>query len=114
MKSTPITNKQNIINSRELFTRVNWLEKELNYRCSDEHSEELKTLKAFVENVQVDASASTYEPGSDLIRDSYFQEYIKAMKESGGPGAPGASDKPEAAFSPVKFNGVIYWLPQGS
>lgn len=107
MESTPITNTQNIINSRELFTRVNWLEKELNYRCSDEHSKELKALKAFVENVQAGASASTYEPGSDLIRDSYFQEYIKAMEE---PGASGATDSPKAAFSPVDFNGVIYWL----
>lgn len=107
MESTPIANTQDIINSRELFTRVSWLEKELNYRCSDEHSEELKPLKALVENVQTVASTTTYGPGSDLIRDSHFQAYIKTMEESG---AAVTADRPQAAFSPVDFNGVIYWL----
>ncbi|SCY31441.1 hypothetical protein SAMN05216420_104210 [Nitrosospira sp. Nl5] len=104
MESRPITNTQNLINSRDLFARIKWLEQELNYRCSDEYSEELKALKSFVENIQANASASTYEQGADLIRDSYFQEYAKAREESDAP------DAPRAAFSPVDFNGIIYWL----
>ncbi|MDQ3186398.1 MAG: hypothetical protein M3Q16_08120 [Pseudomonadota bacterium] len=108
MESKPIANMQNIINSGELFARVKWLEQELNYRCSDEYSAELKALKSFVENIQANASASTYEPGVDLIRDSCFQEYITALERSD------TAATPKAAFSPVDFNGVIYWLRQES
>lgn len=108
MESRPIDTTHNIINSRDLFARVKWLEQELNYRCSDEYSQELKALKSFVENIQANASASTYEPGTDLIRDSYFQEYAKAKEESE------TADARRAAFSPVDFNGVIYWIRHGS
>jgi|SRR5687768_5303523 len=100
MESRPITNMTNTINSKDLFARIKWLEQELNYRCSDEYSEELKALKVFVENVEAVASASTYEPGSELVRDSYMEEY-KAMEEP---------SRGNARFSPVDFNGVSYWL----
>ena len=100
MDSKPISNTINRINSKDLFARINWLEQQLNYRCSDEYSEELKVLEVFARNVETDASVSTYERGSDLIRDSYLQEY-KATEEA----AQGNS-----RFSPVDFNGVTYWL----
>ena len=100
MEPKPITNTANIIKSKDLFARIKKLEQELNYRCSDEHSEELKTLKVFAENVEAVASASTYEPGSELVRDSYMEEY-KAMEEP---------SRGNARFSPVDFDGVSYWL----
>jgi hypothetical protein len=105
MESRPITNTENIINSKDLFTRINWLEQQLNYRFSDEHSEELKTLNAFAKNIDAAASVSTYEPGTDLIRDNCLDEYAKAAQVSDT-----AKDTSRTAFSPVDFNGAIYWL----
>ena len=42
MESEPITNTEDLIHTDDLFARIKWLEQELNYRCTDEHSEELK------------------------------------------------------------------------
>ncbi|KIO48372.1 hypothetical protein [Nitrosospira sp. NpAV] len=106
MESKPITNTDNIINSRDLLTRINWLKQELNYRFSEEYSEELKALNAFERNIDPVASFSTYAPGTDLIRDSYFEDYIKST------GGQDTTDMSRAAFNPVDFNGVIYWLRQ--
>lgn len=108
MESRPITNTENIINSRELLTRIKWLEQQLNYRCSDAYSEELKALDAFSNNIEAVASVSTYEPGTNLVRDSYLEEYSQAAEASNPGNTTGA------AFSPVDFNDVVYWLPQGS
>lgn len=104
MESKPITNTEKLINSKELLTRINWLKQQLNYRCSDEYSEELKVLNAFAKNIEAAASVSTYEPGTDLIRDSYLEEYTKAMEESD------TANASRMAFSTVDFNGTIYWL----
>lgn len=106
MESKPIANIDNIISSRDLLTRISWLKQELNYRFSEEYSKELKTLNALERNIDPVASFSTYAPGTDLIRDSYFEEYKKAMEEQD------TTDVSRTAFSPVDFNGVIYWLRQ--
>jgi hypothetical protein len=98
--SAPITNSKDIINSKDLFTRINWLEQELNYRCSNEYSEELKVLQAFAKNVDTAASFSTYE-GSELVRNSYLEDYKKTLE---------GTDKEATRFTPVDFHGVIYWL----
>ena len=47
MNPRQITNTDNTINSKDLLAHIHWLEEQLNYRCSDEDSEELKTLRAF-------------------------------------------------------------------
>jgi hypothetical protein len=106
MVSRPITNTENIINSQELFIRINWLQQQLNYRCSDEYSEELKELNTFLRNMEAVASVSAYDSGTDLIRDSYLEEYTKAPEGSD------TANASRAAFSPVDFNGTIYWLRQ--
>ena len=60
MQSGPITNTADLIHTDDLFSRIKWLEQELNYRCSDEYSEELKALNVWT--VGLDASASeSYE-----------------------------------------------------
>lgn len=100
MEPRLITNTENIINTRDLFTRINWLEQALNYRCSDEFSEELKVLKEFAGNIEDVASVTTYDEGTDLVRDSYLEEY-QAMEDP---------DKGNAPLSPVDFKGVNYWL----
>jgi hypothetical protein len=106
MESRAIVNTENIITTRELFARIKWLEQELNYHCSDEYSKELKALKILERNVEAAASVSTYEPGSDLVRDSYLEEYKKAVQM-----LPGMSNT-EVRFRPVDFAGITFWLRQ--
>lgn len=108
MNPRQITNMDNTINSKDLLARIHWLEEQLNYRCSDEYSEELKTLRVFAENIEAVASVSTYGAGSDLIHDNYLQEYTNATEGSG------TADASRSAFSPVDFNGEIYWLREAS
>jgi len=101
MDPKPISNTINIINSKDLFTRINWLEQALNYRCSDAYSEELKALQIFAKNVDTAASVSTYDKGSNLIRNSYFEDYRKVLE---------GTNVEAVRFAPVDFDGVIYWL----
>ena len=107
MESSAIINTENIITTKELFTRIKRLEQELNYHCSDEYSKELKALKILERNVEAAATVSTYEPGSDLVRDSYLEEYKKAVST-----LPGTTNTGEIRFLPVDFGGITYWLRQ--
>ncbi len=107
MESRAIINTGNIITTKELFTRINRLKQELNYHCSDEYSKELKALEILERNVEAAATVSTYEPGSDLVRDSYLEEYKKSVST-----LPGTENTDAAHFRPVDFGGVTYWLRQ--
>jgi hypothetical protein len=107
MEHKPITNTQNVINSKKLLTRINWLEQQLNYRCSDDYSEELKALNAFERNIEAAASASTYDSGVDLIRDSGFGDQARGTVAEG----TGKGLRREDCC-PVDFGGVTYWLPK--
>jgi hypothetical protein len=99
-----ISNSDNVINTKKLLARIHWLEQALNYRCSDEYSDELKMLRALAEHIESVASPTAYEEGSDLVRDSYLQQYMSSAE----------STNPESvsrlAFSPINFDGEIYWL----
>ncbi|GAB1719208.1 MAG: hypothetical protein NTAFB09_09390 [Nitrosospira sp.] len=106
MEHKPITNTQNVINSKELLTRINWLEQQLNYRCSDDYSEELKALNAFARNIEAAASVSTYDSGVNLIRDSAFENHANGKNAEG----TGKALCREDCHS-VDFGGVTYWLP---
>ena len=46
METGPITNNADVIHTDDLYSRIKWLEQELNYRCTDEHSRELQALMA--------------------------------------------------------------------
>lgn len=107
MESRAIINTENIITTKELFTRIKRLEQELNYHCSDEYSKELKALEILERNVEAAATVSTYEPGSDLVRDSYLEEYKKAV-----PTLSRTANTSEVLFRPVDFGGITYWLRQ--
>ena len=48
----PISNSVNVINTKDLLARIHWLEEALNYRCTDEYSEELKRLRTLAEHVE--------------------------------------------------------------
>ena len=106
MENKPISNTQNIINSMALLTRINWLEQQLNYRCSDAYSEELKALKEFARNIENAASVSTYAQGANLVRDSGFEKY--ANEEANRTDQAPRREE----FNPVDFDGITYWLPK--
>jgi hypothetical protein len=99
-----MSNTDNVINTKALLARVNWLEQALNYRCSDEYSEELKKLRELAEQVEAVASPTAYEEGSDLIRDGYLQQYMKAIESADPESISGLT------FSPINFDGAVYWL----
>ena len=99
-----ISNTDDVINTKDLLARISWLEQELNYRCSDDYSEELKKLRALAEQVEEIASPTAYEEGSYLIRDSYLQQYMKAIESADPKSVSGLT------FSPVNFDGEIYRL----
>ena len=101
MQSGPITNTADLIHTDGLFSRIKWLEQELNYRCSDEYSEELKALKSLARTVETTTSERTYQRSAELIRDSYLPEYRKGLDEAA---------RANTKFSSVDFDGVTYWL----
>lgn len=86
----------------------------------DEEGEELKALKALVEE------ASGYSPdwqyGATLIRDSYFQTYAEELAEDCGMIPAGlawpctcidwerAARELQMDYTSVEFDGVTYWV----
>ena len=101
MESAPITNTADQIHTDDLFSRIKWLEQELNYRCTDEYSEELKALKSLARTIETTTSEQTYQRSAELIRDSYLAEYRKYLDEAA---------RANVKFSSVDFDGVTYWL----
>ena len=101
MESAPITNTADQIHTDDLFSRIKWLEQELNYRCTDEYSEELKALKSLARTIETTTSEQTYQRSAELIRDSYLAEYRKDLDETA---------RANVKFSSVDFDGVTYWL----
>ena len=101
MESAPITNTADQIHTDDLFSRIKWLEQELNYRCTDEYSEELKALKSLARTIETTTSEQTYQRSAELIRDSYLAEYRKDLDEAA---------RANVKFSSVDFDGVTYWL----
>ena len=101
MESAPITNTADLIHTDDLFSRIKWLEQELNYRCTDEYSEELKALKSLARTIETTTSEQTYQRSAELIRDSYLAEYRKDLDETA---------RANVKFSSVDFDGVTYWL----
>ncbi len=109
-----ITNNENIIDSRDVDERIDYLEslEEL----EDYESDELENLKQLKEDV----NSSEWEYGLTLISDSYFEEYAEdfaydiGAAERGGPmefyidWEKWANDL-QMDYSSVDFDGVIYW-----
>jgi hypothetical protein len=101
MESRRITNTADLIHTDELFSRIKWLEQELNYRCTDEHAKELQALMALAKSVETTTSEQTYQRSAELIRDSYLPTYRKGLDEAA---------RGNVQFSSVDFGGVTYWL----
>lgn len=115
MKTTEISNMQDIIDSRDVIERI----KALEGTEDEEEQEELKALEALAE--ECDGNVSDWEHGETLIRDSYFADYAQELAEDIGAISKDQSwpnnciDWEQAArelqmdYTSVDFDGVTYW-----
>lgn len=130
-----ITNSEDIIDSRDVIARIEWLEGELEstYEGADtdvdfdtwleqddsDEARELKALRSLAE--EAEGYCSDWQHGEALIRDSHFEEYAKQLAEdigaiSGEEKWPcscidweRASDELKQDYTSVEFDGVTYW-----
>jgi hypothetical protein len=112
-----ITNAEDIIDSRDVIARIEYLESEDELDGWDQ--DELNALK------ELQLEAEQYSPdwvyGSTLIRDSYFKDYAQELAEDIGSidreGWPytcidweQAADELKQDYTQVDFDGVSYWI----
>lgn len=105
MKTTSITNSEDIIDSRDIIARIEQLENEQTdlltnedgetvtveelsddarkafYAWEEENAHELDALRSLREGAE---SSPDWEYGETLIRDSYFEEYARDLAEDIG------------------------------
>lgn len=130
----PITNYEDIIDSRDVIARIEFLETiadeqaEIDadqpegvtlYGLDEDEQQELKDLKALAEQGE---NATDWRYGETLIRDSYFVEYAQQLAEDIGAidreaNWPNSYIDWEAAardlqmdYTSVDFAGVTYWV----
>lgn len=111
-----ITNFEDIIDSRDIIARIEYLE---GTEDEDEASE-LAALNKLSE--QAEGYAADWQYGETLIRDSYFKEYAQELAKDIGAIDRNASwpntciDWEQAArelqmdYTAVDFDGVTYWV----
>ena len=115
-----ITNREDIIDSRDIIARIEWLEDAAEAETiDDDETEELAALKALAD--EADCSPD-WPHGETLIRDSYFKEYAQDLADDIGAIDLNANwpacciDWDEAAamlqqdYMSVTFDGVEYWI----
>jgi hypothetical protein len=130
--TNPINNTEDIIDSRDVIARIEYLEAEHDDEqcgpdldtCVDieEHQDELPALKALA------SDAGGYMPdwpyGVGLIRDSYFEDHARELAEEMAGGIERemvnrwpftcidweqAADELKQDYTEVIFDGVSYW-----
>lgn len=140
MKNTEeITNSADIIDSRDIIARIEYLESEQEslldgekgpedlsdekraafFAWEQEYGHELDSLRALVEEAE---GCPDWAYGEALIRDSYFEEYAQQLAEDIGAIPDDAKwpctciDWEQAArelkydYTSVSFDGVDYWI----
>ena len=117
-ESEEITNGEDIIDSREVIARIDYLSDE-DYERNEDEDAELVALKALADEA---SSAPDWEYGETLIRDSYFVTYAQELADDIGAVDANASwpmshiDWEGAArdlrmdYTSVDFDGVTYWI----
>lgn len=117
-----ITNRDDIIDSRDIIARIKELRAQLDdgSSLSDEGNAELFALDALTGEAA--RYAPDWEYGEALIRDSYFKAYAQELAEDIGATNPGAVwphnciDWDMAArdlrmdYTAVEFGDVTYWV----
>lgn len=129
-KTKAIDNSADVIDSREIIDRIEYLgEKKTEHeseqgltweQASPYEATELKALTALAS--EASQCAADWEYGEALIRDSYFKEYAQELAEDCGL-IPAKLEWPcrcidwdQAAhelqmdYSAVEFDGVTYWI----
>jgi hypothetical protein len=115
-----ITNREDIIDSRDIIARIEWLEDAAEAETiDDDERDELAALKAFAAEAD---SADDWQHGATLIRDSHFKEYAQGLADDIGAIDRNATwpanciDWDEAAdllrqdYFSAEFGGVEYWV----
>lgn len=116
MKTTEISNTQDIIDSRDVIERIKALE-----GTEDETEKaELKALEALQE--EAEGYSDDWKYGATLIRDSYFTEYAQELAEDIGAidrnakwplqhiDWEAAADELKQDYTSVEFDGTTYWV----
>jgi antirestriction protein len=122
MKTKEITNRETIIDTRDVLERIEYLADEVErLTVDDEELLELASLACLIEETSA-VSGKNVEYGAQLIRDSYFRDFAQEMAEDCAMIPRDAHwpnnyiDWDEAArelqmdYSSVEFSGVEYWV----
>ncbi len=116
--TTEITNLEDIIDSRDVIARIDYLSSDVDSLDDDERVE-LAALKSLAD--EASNIAADWEYGEALIRDSYFQTYAQELAKDCGlinaeatwpnyciDGERAARDL-RMDYSCADFDGVTYW-----
>lgn len=114
----PITNTEDIIDSRDVIARIEYLSDE-DYTRSAMEETELATLRALASEGE---GCADWEYGEALIRDSYFEDYARELAEDIGaidrkatwPNQyidwEAAAEALQQDYTSIDFDGVTYWV----
>ena len=119
LHTTEINNSQDLIDSRDVIGRIQYLEIDEN-ELDDDEKEELRILRDLAE--QGEQYSSNWINGSTLIADDYFVQYARDLAEDIGAISrnldwPACHIDWEAAanylkmdYSSIDFDGAEYWV----
>lgn len=116
-----VDNNEDVLDSRDVIERLQELtDLEEAGELDEDEAEELTSLKNFADEGA--NSASDWEYGATLVRDSYFTEYAEEFAEEIGAIPPSvqwpmtcidweaAANDLREDYSQVDFDGVTYWV----
>ncbi len=117
MPTTDISNSDQVIDSRNVISRIEELEGE--DLLEQDEQDELKALKTLEE--EAEGYSDDWKHGSTLIRDDYFTEYAEELCKDIGD-LPSeipwyieidwekTAEHIKADYTEVDFDGVSYWI----
>ncbi len=120
MTTTTIDNSQDIIDSRDIVARIDYLLTFDLDELDDDEREELGALQKLAEEGK--GYAPDWQYGATLIRDTYFKEYAQDLAEDIGAinremswphdciDWDMAADALKMDYTSVDFDGVDYWI----
>ena len=120
---TPITNSDDVIDSRDVIARIEELEDLIEDEDQDELNDEREELQTLRELAEEASSTPDWPYGETLIRDSYFTEYAEELcKDIGALPSElpwyiadhidweGVARSLQADYMNVEFDEVTYWI----
>lgn len=114
-----VQNNRDVIDSREIIERIDYLTDE-DYERSGPEEIELAALRALAE--EAEGYASDWAFGATLVRDSYFAEYAEQLAEDIGAidrnaewplnhiDWAAAAEQLQQDYTAIDFDGVTYWV----